>query len=161
MVEIKDNFLPLEQFNSLKITIYDKLFPWFWDDNVTGPNGEHSSFYLTHVLFTEMGINSNYFDSIVTPFLNIIDCKQLMRVKVNAYPIAEKRIEHGFHIDKPFEHKGALFSLNTCDGYTRFETGEKIDSVENRMIFFNPNIPHTSTNTTNQKRRVNINFNYF
>jgi len=65
------------------------------------------------------------------------------------------------HQDYEWEHKGALLSLNTCDGYTRFETGEKIDSVANRIIFFDPSIRHTSTNTTNDKRRININFNYF
>ena len=37
----------------------------------------------------------------------------------------------------------------------------KVDSVENRMIFFDPTKPHASTNTTDQVRRVNIVFNYF
>ena len=32
---------------------------------------------------------------------------------------------------------------------------------KNRAIFFDPSVPHTSTNTTNAKRRVNININYF
>ena len=38
---------------------------------------------------------------------------------------------------------------------------DKIKSVANRMIFFDPTKPHASTNTTNKDRRVNINFNYF
>ena len=39
--------------------------------------------------------------------------------------------------------------------------GKKINSVENRMIFFDPNKEHASTNTTDENKRVNINFNYF
>ena len=37
----------------------------------------------------------------------------------------------------------------------------KIESIENRMILFDASRLHTSTNTTNVNRRVNINFNYF
>ena len=74
---------------------------------------------------------------------------------------AQQHCEHGMHQDRPFDHKGMLIYMNTCDGYTRFESGEKIDSVANRIVFFNPFIKHTSTNTTNASRRVTINFNYF
>ena len=55
---------------------------------------------------------------------------------------------------------GCVFSLNTCNGYTRIGDDVKIDSVANRAIIFDPNIDHSSSSTTNETRRVNINFNY-
>ena len=81
--------------------------------------------------------------------------------RVMKHPKSDKVEEHGMHQDYTYKHNGVLYSLNTCDGYTKFESGEKIDSVKNRAIFFDPSVPHTSTNTTNAKRRVNININYF
>ena len=31
---------------------------------------------------------------------------------------------------------GAIFSLNTCDGYTKFKDGTKVESVANRIVIF-------------------------
>ena len=56
--------------------------------------------------------------------------------------------------------KGALFSLNTCDGYTGFEDGTQIDSVENRVVFFDATKQHHSTSCSNAPYRLNINVNY-
>ncbi len=68
--------------------------------------------------------------------------------------------EHGRHVDYEFENKAALLSLNTCDGFTRLEDGTKVESVENRMLFFDPGQKHNSSTTTNERGRFNINFNY-
>ena len=38
---------------------------------------------------------------------------------------------------------------------------EKIPSVKNRIIFFDPSIPHCSTSCSDSKTRMNININYF
>ena len=58
-------------------------------------------------------------------------------------------------------HKTGIFSINTCNGYTKLEDGTKIDSVANRMLLFDASRPHTPSTTTDQTVRVNINFNYF
>jgi hypothetical protein len=67
-------------------------------------------------------------------------------------------VEHSEHKDYEFSHFGGLFSINTCDGYTRIGD-EKIPSVANRMILFDPSVPHTSTSTSDSKYRMNINMN--
>ena len=41
------------------------------------------------------------------------------------------------------------------------KTGEKIESIENRLVIFDSKKLHASTYCTNKKVRVNINFNYF
>ena len=64
------------------------------------------------------------------------------------------------HVDYNFSHKGALYYLNTCDGHTKIE-GENVETIANRMVFFDAGEEHNSTNCTNDKFRVNINFNYF
>jgi len=160
MIEIVDDFLPKDKFEKIKDTIFDTEFNWYWTDNVTGEH-DVSHFYFTHVLFNDMGINSPFFEDVGRPFIDMIDYKSMMRIKVNAYPRGETLFEHGYHSDSGYDHRGALFCINTCDGYTRFQTGEKVPSIANRIIYFNPHILHTSTNTTDQSRRVNINFNFF
>ena len=67
----------------------------------------------------------------------------------------------GLHIDYPYLHKIAVLYINSCDGYTKFEDGTKIDSIANRMLIFDGDTMHTSSTTTNEIARCNINFNYF
>ena len=90
-----------------------------------------------------------------------MDIKSLVRVKANLYLRTNERIVHGYHTDYPFECKTAIFSLNSNDGLTKFENGQEVESVENRMVIFNGLLKHTGTTCTNQKTRMNINFNYF
>ena len=59
-----------------------------------------------------------------------------------------------------FSHSAALFSLNTCDGYTKLKDGTKINSVANRVLLFDAGEEHCSTTTTDDFTRVNININY-
>ena len=85
----------------------------------------------------------------------------LIRVKINFYPRTETMIEHAKHVDYPYEHKGALLSLNTCNGGTILKNNKKIKSVEITVIFFDPSKPHASTSATDVKGRFNILVNYF
>jgi len=50
--------------------------------------------------------------------------------------------------------------MNTCDGYTLFEDGTKIESIANRLVTFPNGMKHTGTSTTNASFRMVINFNY-
>jgi len=102
--------------------------------------------------------------NIIKPITSKLKMKELIRVKINSYPNQGKLVEHTWHIDTDYTHKGCLLAFNTCNGYTKFKDGDKIDKVEsvaNRAILFDPSKLHTSSNTTNAPRRVNININYF
>ena len=48
----------------------------------------------------------------------------------------------------------------TNNGYTEFENGMKVESVENRWVSFPEDIKHRGTSCTDEKVRVVINFNY-
>ena len=71
----------------------------------------------------------------------------------------QKNKKHQKHFDFEFPHKGAILYLNTCDGYTWCQ-GEKVYSVANRVLLHDPSIPHYSTTTTTDHRRVIVNLNY-
>ena len=161
--EIVDNFLPKDEFNNLNNAV-KKDMPWFYLDSVATPEDDgginNSYYYFFHLLYSDSMPCSPSFD-IVVPLLNALKMKAIMRVKANLYPSTKKIIQHSSHVDFPYKHKGALFSINTCDGCTVLDDGTRVDSVANRLLLFDSSKEHSSTTCTNDKVRMNININYF
>ena len=118
-----------------------------------------NNMYFYNMIYCNTILSEKYY-KILEDLIYKINVAALMRIKVNLYTRTESLCHHPDHCDAEFSHKGALFSLNTCDGFTVIN-GEEIPSVANRMILFDPSIPHHSTNCTNDTHRMNINFNYF
>ena len=50
--------------------------------------------------------------------------------------------------------------MNTNNGYTKFETGEKVESVANRLVTFPNNMMHTGTTCTDEQYRCVMNIDY-
>ena len=172
--EVIDNFLEEEYFNSLVALFMEeeketrRKLPWFFEPNIAyskkhkkwkPKEKDDKSFFMTHVLYTRNVPISNFFNDIL-PLLDKIGPLSLLRVRANLYPNTETLHEHGMHEDYEFSHSAALLSLNTCDGYTKLKDGTKIDSVANRILFFDAGEKHCSTTTTNTFARFNININY-
>jgi hypothetical protein len=85
--------------------------------------------------------------------------KSVIRIKCNLYTRTEKIFEHEFHSDQNFSHHACILGINDNDGYTMFENGDKVESKANRMLVFDGKDKHCSTTCTDQKVRLNINFN--
>ena len=159
-----DNFLNDDDLNIVK----DDLFkaPLYLQNRVSGENDSNSywDYYFSHSIYMNNKPQSTVFDNIYNIFIPKFEkygsIKSLLRIKLNIYPYTETLKEHAQHIDYEFSSYGAVFSLNTCDGFTRLHDGTKIDSVENRILFFDPSLKHNSTTTTNSSARWNINFNF-
>jgi hypothetical protein len=171
--QVIDNFLKYRDFEKLKDSIIDNVdFSWFMNNDVTSSYDveETKSFqkqdwnwYMTHTMYLQIPY-STYFQQVSGLFAKEFDkldhFKTWIRIKANLYPYTSEVKEHQKHQDYPFTHKAAVFSLNTCDGFTRMSDGTKIDSVENRIIIFDGSEYHNSSTTSNSKQRVNINFNW-
>tara|TARA_B100000131_G_C17739258_1_gene460332 strand:- start:34 stop:543 length:510 start_codon:yes stop_codon:yes gene_type:complete len=169
MAEYKviDNFLSTYQFNKIlfefnPITNYEKGQGLYWSYSQTvgiEENIQYNNMYFQNLIYCNTIMNEKYF-KVLNEIIDKLKVKSLMRIKVNLFTRTENLIHHDDHCDTSFSHKGALFSLNTCDGFTVID-GVEIPSVANRVILFDPSIPHHSTNCTNAPHRMNINFNYF
>tara|TARA_R100001086_G_scaffold99445_3_gene49648 strand:- start:302 stop:790 length:489 start_codon:yes stop_codon:yes gene_type:complete len=159
--KIIDNALSQEEFKKIKDLVLGFYFPWFFAPYVAQKTSK-DGFHFNHVFFgvEPHKVNSDFFN-ILQPVLNLLKPKAIIRIKANLYPPTENIESHDAHIDYSFPHKGAIFSVNTCDGYTVLKNSIKIDSKENRLLLFDPSIPHNSTTSTNEHGRININFNYF
>ena len=163
--EIIDNFLDKKTFDGIKKLIESQGFPWFLCDRVSSNEKKgNNNYYFFHQFYDKLqGVaqpTSRNFNDIL-PILNKLEVKSLIRVKANLYPYVGAQIEHGFHTDKTFSHKGAIFSINSNNGDTLLEDGTKIESVENRILLFDPSTKHTSATCTDSVGRINININYF
>jgi hypothetical protein len=168
--EVIDNFLPKEDFETLKSVMMGYHFPYYFNDSITSNNSEKEKnnkdiFYFTHHAYNEGSPQSDFFQLINKLLLPKINHFCLVRIKINCYPKTDKRIVHDQHVDytnykgkDPL--KGLIYSLNTCNGGTILHNGDEIKSVGNRALFFDSNKPHSSVSCTDEKARFNININY-
>jgi len=158
---VKDNFLNKTEHENLKNIMLGTKFPWYFQEGVTQDEKHDFQFYWTHIFFKpDQGITSGFY-KILDPILKKLKFKALIRIKGNLYSNRGKMEEHEDHADYPFEHKGAIFSLNTCNGFTILKDNIKIKSIANRLLLFDPSIIHHSSTCTDAKVRCNININYF
>ena len=174
-VTVQDNFLSKENFKTLKDIFVQQDTVWSLTNGISSATEVNAKQYMdplnnymfVHGVYTDMVPRSSSFERVAELLLPAIKEKRgnefqaLTRIKVNLYPRTEQLQIHPFHVDcNQVLWKGALFSLNTCDGYTGFDDGSEVDSVENRCIFFDATKRHHSTNCTNAPYRMNININY-
>ena len=87
---------------------------------------------------------------------------------MNLQPRTDKIVEGLFHADMSGEMSietmktwtTSVFYINSNNGYTELESGEKIESIENRMVEFQSTLKHRGTTCTDEQTRVVINFNF-
>jgi len=163
--ELIDNFLPKDDFKRLK-ELLPKQVPFYFQEAINGfhsKSEEDKTFYMTHMLYNwdnNFPVFSNFYNEYKI-ILDRLEVKSLVRMKLNLYPRTDTIETHKSHIDYPYEHKGCIFSLNTCNGATILEDGTKIKSVANRALLFDPSKKHSSTSCNDSKARLNVNINYF
>lgn len=160
--KIIDNFFPQEKFLTFKNLILNENFCWNLTPFISNINENlktTSSYYFTHIFYSGLHIDPQ--SHIFIDILNQLEVKSLIRIKANLYPSTDNIEYHSDHIDYEFPHKGAIFYLNNNNGLTILEDGTEVESIENRLLLFDPSKPHRSTTCTNDKCRVNVNFNYF
>jgi len=172
-ITVQDNFLDKDYFRYLKSLVFSPEFTWNMSV-IIGPLPENNSFIkndhqpeddlqFTHVAYADHNILSDFYNRL-GPMFRDMQLYNCMKIKINMLPRQEKIIEHGMHVDYPEAPLGNLtsvFYFNTNNGYTKFATGEKVESVENRLVTFPVHIPHTgSTNTCDARGRCVMNINW-
>ena len=160
-MEVIENYLPHDYFEHLQKSVLSCNFPWLYEAEVANL-GENQSehFYFTHRIYEEYAPKSSFFQECI-PFFEQLEMNALVRARALLYVNQGKQIVHEKHTDYNFEHKTAVFYLNTNNGYTEFEDGTKVESVENRIVLFDGSKPHNSSTCTDQKVRVVLSINYF
>lgn len=158
--KVIDNFLSEEDHDIIKtLTTGSQYMPWFLNNQVSGEDLDPMDYYFTHIFYSDYKINSNNFH-IFEPILKKLDCKALIRIKGNFYPGTEKIRKHTNHKDYDFSHNAAIYYVNENNGCTVLNDSIEIESKANRVLIFDPQVPHCSTTCSDEKYRITINFNY-
>ena len=163
MLTIKDNYLSKEEFDKIYNFFTHPSTKWQLKYGVAYEhNGSLDDYFFGHMVYSNLFPQSQFFGDLMTILHPYFKGKVIYRIKCNLYTRTEKVVEHQWHTDDPELPvlKGALLMLNTCDGYTGFEDGTKVESVANRMIFFDALKRHHSTSTSNSSTRLTLNINY-
>jgi len=167
-MKVIDDFLPYDQYAAIAKVVTGSEFPW----NLSGvippdnPLGKPTckpleNYQFNHTFYIDDVPYTPFFDNVI-PLIAALHPKSLMRARANCNVNTPEIIEHGMHQDYGYKGvKAAVYYLNTCNGYTKFKSGEKVDSVANRMLIFEANEYHTGSTCTDTLARFVINVNYF
>jgi hypothetical protein len=158
-VKVYDNYLTGEDWLELSNTLTSSHFPWFASNGIVRPDDGQQGF--THTFYT-IGQTQEYYN-LVYPIVNTISPLALIRVKGNCVPKTTQHTNQGMHIDIEgtfTERLTGVYYVNTCNGYTQFEDGTKVDSAANRLVIFDGNMKHESVTQTDTPFRYVINFNW-
>ena len=166
-VEVYDDYLP----HRLYVNIHDYWMgkkdkgdiahscPWVIDN---GSYQDHIQY--VHMVYSNHMILTPGWETVI-PIIEEEDMVAIARIKGNAISKTDNLIVFpDYHCDFVPEIEymfTGIYYINSNDGYTLFENGEKVESVGNRFVRFPANMRHTGTTCTNADRRLLINFNYF
>ena len=155
-IEIIDNYLPEDVFNTLQELLLSSGFPWFYNDYIVEQTPINYQF--VHVFKPD-----SPYTKLITPLFVKIKPKEIMRCKLNLRPITQQHEQSPYHIDqtKYPKYKIAIYYINTNNGYTIFEHNkQQVESIANRMLIFDGHLRHAGSSCTDAKRRVLLNLNY-
>lgn len=163
MIQIKDNFLNKKDFKTIKEMMESNTFPWYFNNYKIDPSQKNKDagmydYQFVHNFFLDNRINSNAYN-VLEPIHKKLKPKFYIRIKANLNSYTHKPIKHAVHTDQPYNCKAAIFYINSNNGYTYFNK-EKVKPKENRIVFFNGNVPHQAQTCTDEKFKLVINFNY-
>ena len=168
-MKVIDNFLGYKEFQRLRSEIMSPVFDWNFvpmSDSMKEDPDKFSGQFV-HLAYSNCVPRTTFFNSLM-PVLSRLDATTLNRIKVNLQPRTEEPVEGMFHSDLRGDMNietrktwtTSVYYINTNNGYTEFEDGTKVESVENRMVKFSSDTLHRGVTCTDEQTRVVINFNY-
>ena len=170
-IEVIENFLKEEDFKYLQKFFLSPRSQWRFIDFVVSreQDNQNKDGYFVHS-FTDLhpltlqerftvSPNIDVLSKIIEEIKKKLNFRQILRIRSSLFPRREYQEPDAFHVDYKFEHKVCIFYINTNNGYTLFKSGEKIDSVANRLLIFDGLKEHSTVVQTDTPARYIINFN--
>lgn len=162
---IIDNYLDQASFLSLSMALLAPTFPWeksaiLKDPPENFPPEQNLQYVHGFYLQNSKRVYRSNQLKLLRPLIEKINPIRLIKVKVNLTTRQTQQAAYAFHVDtKQTGATTAVLYLNTNNGYTLFENGQKIDSVANRVVFFDSAMPHSGVQCTDAEKRVVLNLN--
>jgi hypothetical protein len=172
MIYVMNNFLPFVEYEKIKLDLTNGVTRfgenethWWKISNIVDDGIEDLAcdpkfnFQLVHTWSVKQ--MAHHYE--LHPLTDAIEAKLWHRIKLNCNPCQETLFEHSSHTDltNPTDSDWtAIYYLNTNNGYTKFEDGPTIESIDNRLVVFPAGRKHTGTNTTDTTARFVLNLNF-
>ena len=173
-MRIKDNFLDDKYLIQLEELINNPYFAWYLNEEQT--KGADDGCWFSHLIYDKTGpkelklpreisektFSCSEFSPLLIKIFNNLNYVDLYRITINLLLRQKNQSISAFHTDFEDEIKitTAIFYLNTNNGYTEFENGDKIDCIRNRLIMFPVNTLHRAVGCTDVNKRIVLNFNF-
>jgi hypothetical protein len=168
-MKIIDDFLDETLFHDLQSIVMGIDFDWNFipmTDSI-GETSDKFSGQFVHSAYENCVPRTTFFNNLLST-LSKLDAIAISRIKLNLQPRTSKIIKNTFHTDLDGTMNletmktwtTSIFYINSNNGYTEFESGEKVESIENRMVEFQSTLKHRGTTCTDEQTRVVINFNF-
>ena len=167
-MEIIDNFLETETFEMIRGYFFGPQVAWKFNPYKVCAEEKLDSFQFTHTIYHAM--RYPIFKEMSMEALDPIFFKlehehggmdTVLRIKANLTPRTIEPEYTDYHKDTSQNNITAIYYLNTNNGFTRFEDGQKVESVSNRMLLFDAQTNHSGVTCTDEKVRGVLNINYF
>ena len=154
-MKVIDNFLDQDSFNHFKNIITGQYFPWYFNNQKVLDDN-----HLDNYQFVNTFKDGNTAMPLLDVFKEKLNVSNFLRAKLNCTTRTNKIFEFKSHRDLDVNCLISIFYINSNNGYTKFENGEKIESIENRLITFDNNLKHNGTTSTNSQTRIVLNLCY-
>jgi hypothetical protein len=154
-MKVIDNFLEQDKFNFFKKEITGEYFPWYFNNQKVIDDN-----HLDNFQFVNIFKDGNSAMPLLDVFKEKLNVNSFKRAKLNCTTRTSKIFQFKLHNDLDESCKISIFYINSNNGYTQFETGEKVESIENRLVTFDNKIKHFGTTSTNSQTRIVLNMCY-
>ena len=186
MINLHDGFLSNVEFDQLREEVFFGGIPWYYNEHkvITGAD-DFNNYQFTHVFYetnsdARLWTRSEKFP-LMLPILSRLSIIGIYRIKANLEPLkvgldvwvdeskqvssvvnGVDRYYSDYHTDYECDNMTTgIFYMNTCDGYTEFEDGSKVECRANRFITFPSSLKHGGVSQLDSRFKCVINFNYF
>ena len=175
-MQVIDNAVDQEYFDHLKKSVQHCICWTFQEQVATSKDDpDDEQFYFVKSLYHNLKVDDDFYYNL-QPLFEALEIKAIIRCRIIMYVNQGKFIKHTPHTDYDSSHNAALLYMNTNNGYTGmvnddwvrgdtsdsiFSDGNKVESVENRILLHDGSIPHYSTTCTDTRKRIVLAVNYY
>jgi hypothetical protein len=176
MIQVIDNFLPIQWQESIKNMLLSGNFPWYYASDITYENDAINP-AMYHVYRNDSKDNSAFFN-LLSPMVHMsnLDVKDIVQARsFLQFPLANPRIIDKLHVDLEFNHTVLLYYVLDSDGdtiivdkkfnniletdlnFSDYNVLERVTPKQGRAVLFDGAYYHTAEQPRNNIRCI-INF---
>ena len=167
-MEVIDDYFSGDVFSELQGRMLSQDICWHFVPFTDGDSKNNDQFFFGHNIYINHSWVSGL-SKVCEPLITRINPMAIHMIRANLMTKSDRHIESELHSDLDInaptrdridQWTTAVFYINDCNGYTKFEDNRQVESKANRLVAFPSNVRHLGATCTDEKRRVLINLNY-